>query len=247
MLLLCDILLPAMLLGSFSGTQPNRITQAQLAEDLRLVEAARWRFDLSGESFDHVHPAATFTDLAALYTRKTCLLRLRYGQEVTDLEVETERLRIEAHSMAPDIWDSMKAALGGNVELIREVICRPIVVDRRLRQLVAQDRTIQAYSASIIRQKRRDLRAGKRPVGLGAFSADCTADDDCAPIPQPIATRTRMAFSSGASTTPVLEDDSAFYVAKILRWQPKLTIEGYVVSKADYSSWVRSAICDGAL
>ena len=242
------------------GERP--LSEQVMALRLRGIEKARYPYVLDRPtSFDDAYPLTLFEGQARTITLKECVLGHRYGISISSKDLDGELNRIDSNTQAPSIWGAMKESLGQDRCLIRQVICRPLLVDRLLRAFFSKDRRIHAAPFAQAEAARERLLRGSPLVGEGAFSNVrlCVEVGDllhpefsggeplplentsCDGIHGIVAQQALEAFQSGARVTPVLEDSERFYVLEKRGSMTHVRINGYTVSKLDYDEWVYSS------
>ncbi len=142
------------------------LTAGARVDDERAVERARYRFVIGNtKPFDEVYPRAIFEKRVAREMAEERALHDAFGLTVTPALLAQEYDRIEGSTKAPEQWEAIKKALGGDRRLIEDVFCRPILVDRALRARFAFDPKIHAAPHQQAREARSALVAGKMPPG----------------------------------------------------------------------------------
>ncbi len=113
---------------------------------LREVEAVRhghraWpdANDAARPALETLAPAGFFLDKAADSVRKSLALEHFWGRAITGAELQAEMDRMVRSSKQPDRLAEIFAALGNDPRLIAEVVARPLLADRRIREWYAQD------------------------------------------------------------------------------------------------------------
>jgi hypothetical protein len=133
----------------------------------RAVERTRYRFVIGNtKPFDEVYPRPVFEKRVARELAEERLLRRVFGLSVTPKLLEGEFQRIEKTTKAPEQWEAIKNTLENDRRLIEEVFCRPLLVDRALRQKFAFDQKIHAGPHQKAREARAGFLAGKTPRGV---------------------------------------------------------------------------------
>jgi hypothetical protein len=136
----------------------------------RAVERARYQFVIGNTTpFDEVYPRSVFEKRVGRELAEEKVLRKLFGLSVTPKLLEEEFQRIEHTTKAPEQWAAIKTSLQDNRRLIEEVFCRPLLVDRALRQKFAFDQKIHAGPHQEAREARAELLAGKTPRGASVL------------------------------------------------------------------------------
>jgi hypothetical protein len=136
----------------------------------RAVERARYKFVIGNtKPFDEVYPRSVFEKRLQNELAEERVLRRVFGLAITPKLLEGEFQRIEKTTKAPEQWEAIKAALKNDRRLIEEVFCRPLLVDRALRQKFAFDQNIHAGPHQKAREARAQLQAGKTPRGVSVL------------------------------------------------------------------------------
>ena len=142
------------------------LSLAERVEGTRSVERARDAFVIGAtRPFDEVYPRSVFEQKVRRELAEERVLSRVFGMEVTPALLAAEYERIEKETRAPDQWEAIKQALGGDRRMIEEVVCRPLLVDRALRARFAFDQTIHERSTSKPGRAREAFLAGKTPSG----------------------------------------------------------------------------------
>jgi hypothetical protein len=238
-------------------------------EGERAVERARYQFVLSAmRPFDEVYPRRVFEERARLLERKERALQNAFGISIDASQLAEEYVRIERSTRAPEQWETIKEALGNDRRRIEEIVCRPIVVDRVLRQKFDLDRTVHAGSHERARAARAEFLAGRTPEGassqllepseqgggldemLSKAKAEASGPRVLAP-PGKRATDGPLAISPALAAvlekelrapgdvTTVLEDRKAFQVMRLLERKGKtVRVEAVTVPKRRFEEWL---------
>ncbi len=133
---------------------------------MRAVERARSTIArdspaASDEAYDHGASAKR----VAREVREESVLAERFGIRVSPEMLAAEFERIEKRTQDPQQWEDVKRALQGDRGRIEEVICRPLVVRRLLRQRFAFDESIHAEAHMKARQARSLFLRGQPVEG----------------------------------------------------------------------------------
>ena len=129
---------------------------AERVEGARSVERARDAFVLGAtRPFDEVYPRSVFEQKVRREADEEAVLSREFGMEVTPELLAAEYERIEKETRAPDQWEAIKKALGGDRRMVEEVVCRPLLVDRALRARFAFDQTIHEEEHQQARERGR--------------------------------------------------------------------------------------------
>jgi hypothetical protein len=205
------------------------------------------------EEFTTAYPQEIFQEQARLIKRKECLLLRRYKARVSGAEVSAEIARIEMNTRAPEVWAAVKRALDGNPDVIGEVVCRPLVVDRALRSYFSADRALHSQAWADIVLLRRRLVNGRKPIGPAAFLDVSVCESEgrpnqeanaCHGIGGAVAQELAQSFKRHEAVSPILEDEEFFYVARV-RETDRLLADGFTSKKRDYMAWLRACTCEG--
>jgi hypothetical protein len=156
-------------LAAASGLQ-FLLTPAARVDYERAVERTRYRYVIGNtKPFDEAYPRSVFEKRVASELAEERVLRKAFGISVTPKLLEGEFQRIEKTTKAPEQWEAIKSALGNDRRLIEEVFCRPLLVDRALRQKFAFDQKIHAGPHQKAREARAEFLAGKTPRGVSVL------------------------------------------------------------------------------
>jgi hypothetical protein len=99
------------------------------------VERARYAFVIGATGrFEDTYPRSVFEARVDGEMEREETLATAFGVRITPALLAREYERIERDTRAPDQWTAVKAALGNERRRIEEVVCRPLVVDRLLRE-----------------------------------------------------------------------------------------------------------------
>jgi len=152
----------------FAGGAPLSVSARVDYE--RAVERTRYQFVIGNtKPFDEVYPRAVFEKRVQNELAEERVLRKAFGISVTPKLLEGEFQRIEKTTKAPEQWEAIKAALKNDRALIEEVFCRPLLVDRALRQKFAFDQKIHAGPHQKAREARAEFLAGRTPRGASVL------------------------------------------------------------------------------
>jgi hypothetical protein len=155
-------------LAAASGLQ--LLTPAARVDYERAVERARYRFVIGNtKPFDEVYPRSVFEKRVQNELAEERVLRKAFGLSITPKLLDAEFQRIEKTTKAPEQWEAIKATLKNDRRLIGEVFCRPLLVDRALRQKFAFDQKIHAGPHEEARGARAEFLAGKTPRGVAVL------------------------------------------------------------------------------
>jgi len=155
---------PAIALALLLAAPPPSL--AERVEGARAVERARYTFVIGAtRPFDEVYPRSAFEKKVERELAEERLLSRQFGMEVTRELLSAEYERIERETRAPDQWEAIKKALGGDRQRVDEVVCRPLLVDRVLRARFAFDPTIHTAEHQKARLAREAFLAGTTPGG----------------------------------------------------------------------------------
>ncbi len=135
-------------------------------EGERAVERVRYAFVIGAtKPFDEVYPRSVVEKKVERELAEERVLARAFGMVVTPVLLAGEYDRIEGETRAPDQWDAIKKALGGDRRRIEEIVCRPLLVDRALRARFAFDQAIHETERQRARDARNLFLAGKAPPG----------------------------------------------------------------------------------
>lgn len=217
-----------------------------LANNLRSVERARSAFTIDGDgSFDKVYPREIFRTLAREARAKEYLL-IAYGETIPANEVRSECERIDRSSRAPDLWLAIKKALHNDPRVIAATICRPLLVDRRLRKRFGSDRRKHRVALRAVKIARNRLLQGEASEGPGWFRnvRICDAEVNCHGISRRAAEPALKEFRDGDQVSSILETEQTFLVLR--RTGRYNVVDGYECQKADYHSWVSAHLAEAS-
>ena len=140
-------------------------TPARIAAE-EAVERARYAFVIGAKPpFERQYPHEVFVNRVHDEQEREAILRRTYAVRITAEYLHDEYARIEKATQAPEQWRAIKAALHDDRQLIEEVICRPILVDRALRAKYAFDPVLHGAAHQKAREARAELLAGRTPAG----------------------------------------------------------------------------------
>jgi hypothetical protein len=146
------------------------LTPAARVDYERAVERARYQFVIGNtKPFDEVYPRSVFEKKVQSELAEEKVLRKVFGLSITPNLLDAEFQRIEKTTKAPEQWEAIKSALGNDRRLIEEVFCRPLLVNRALRQKFAFDQKIHAGPHQQVREARAEFLAGKSPRGVSVL------------------------------------------------------------------------------
>ena len=94
--------------------------------------------------FEQALPRATLENLVQLDLKKAVVLEKIYGVAITPALLDAEVNRINATTRAPDVLAEIKAALGNDPSRFAEVLAKPILVERLLRDRFENDAALHA-------------------------------------------------------------------------------------------------------
>ena len=153
-----DVLLVALALVPTGGP----LSPAARAGYERAVERARYQFVIGNtRPFDEVYPAFVFDQRVSREMAEERVLRSAFGMTITPQVLSEEFDRIERSTKAPDQWQAIQNALGNDRQLVEDVFCRPLLVDRALRAKFAFDQKIHAAAHERARAARNAFLAGR--------------------------------------------------------------------------------------
>lgn len=115
--------------------------------------------------FEQLLPPALVEKRITKDLRKEAVLKKVYGIEITAAMVEAEFTRIDATTRAPDVLAELKAALGNDQTRFARAVVKPMVVERTLRDRIANDDKPHAAQRRQADQVRNDLLASKKSSG----------------------------------------------------------------------------------
>jgi hypothetical protein len=173
-------------------------------EGERAVERARYKFVINAtKPFDEVYARAVFEKRVRQQEARERALKKVYSVELTEAQLADELLRIERSTRAPEQWEAVKKALGGEREKILEIVCRPLLVERVLRGRFDQDRQVHAAERQKAREARAAMLAGKSPEGLRVVSL--TSESDAGPGLDEMLTKAKSEAKGPRVLTPPKE------------------------------------------
>jgi hypothetical protein len=130
-----------------AAAQP--LTDAERVNARRAIERARYAFVIGTKPrFEERYPPSFFVTQLRKEREREAVLRHTYGISITERDLAREYERIEKATNAPDQWEAMKAAVHNERRILEEVIGRPLLVDRALRQRFAFDQRITLRSTT---------------------------------------------------------------------------------------------------
>ena len=137
---------------------------AERVDGARAVERARYSFVVGAtKPFDEVYPRSVFEKKVKREAAEEAVLLREFGMSVTPELLAAEYDRIEKESRAPDQWAAMKSALGNDRRRVEQVVCRPLLVERALRQRYAFDPKIHEKEHQKARAARDVFLSGRTP------------------------------------------------------------------------------------
>jgi hypothetical protein len=158
------------------------VVAAALSFDARVdaelaVERARYAFVINANKpFDEVYPRAVFEKRVRQQETRERALKKVYSIELTESQLADELARIERSTRAPEQWQAVKKALGGEREKILEIVCRPLLVERVLRGRFDQDRQVHAAEHQKAREARAAMIAGRAPEAARVVSLTSSSE-----------------------------------------------------------------------
>jgi len=211
----------------------------QWIEAKQAIERARYAFVIGSAKppFDEAYPRSFFEKLHAAGRERERVLQHVFAVAITARMLDDELGRIERDTKAPEQWSAMKAAVHDDRQLLEDVICRPLLVDRILRQKFAFDENIQARRHDEARRARIALMKGRIP----ASAIDVHIDPD-ALEPAAMAALSKELKKSGDVST-ILEFHDRFEVYKLIRVEAGKSWRAHLVriSKENFDTWYEQA------
>lgn len=135
-----------------------------LCADRAAVERVYYNHRLGEKPpFEQALPRSTLENLVRLDLKKAVVLEKVYGVAITPALLDAEVNRINATTRAPDVLAEIKAALGNDPSRFAEVLAKPILVERLLRDKFENDAALHASVRRECEQVRNallDSRAG---------------------------------------------------------------------------------------
>ena len=163
-----------------SAAAPRTTTIDRLLEDRRRVEEVYWRHNDWPAVNPGPKPLASeyLTDemirnKVEMALRKVAALERFWGRGPTHREIQGEMNRMAAGSKQPAVLAELFAALDNDPERIAETLARPIVVDRLVRQLFANEPRIHG---ALRERAQRELAAIGAPDRLGGLDGATVED-----------------------------------------------------------------------
>lgn len=120
----------------------------------------------SKQAFEDEFSSEVIQRLVNADLHKEAVLKNCFGVEVTAQMIAEETQRINQSSQAPETLAKIKAVLGADGMGFAEVVVKPIIVERLLRQKYYQDKTIHAAERASATDKRQRLQAGESVEGI---------------------------------------------------------------------------------
>ena len=96
------------------------------------------------QSFDQAVPRELIERLVRQDLHKEAVLRSVYGVTITEAQIQAETERIKASTRAPETLTEITNALGNDSTRFANAVVRPILVERFLRDLFANDDKLHA-------------------------------------------------------------------------------------------------------
>lgn len=154
-------------------TASAMVAQPLLFEDRvegeRAVARARYAFVLNAtKAFDEAQPRAMFEQIVRRQERKERALKDVYGIVLDRSHLAEEFGRIQATTRAPEQWKAIQNALGFDRNRVEEIVCRPLVVDRILREKFDFDKNVHAAENRRAHAARSEFVARRRPKEASA-------------------------------------------------------------------------------
>jgi len=116
--------------------------------------------------FDQILPPGRIQELVKRDLDKQAALKTIYGVEISDADIAAEAERINHATRAPDILADLKRALGNDPVRFGRTVVKPILVEKRLRELFQHDDAIHAAGREQAEQLRsRLIAAGQDHAG----------------------------------------------------------------------------------
>ena len=251
-----------------SLSQPAVSTLETRVEQERAVERARHRFLLNAtRPFDEAYPRAVFEERVRMQQRKEAALQRVFGVTLDASHLAEEYARIESSTRAPEQWRAIKEALANDRELIEEVVCRPLLVDRALRRKFDFDRGVQAEPHARARAARAQFLAGRTPVtasrrlllptdeavsvdallskarsessGPRVLSAAPGHADAALPVTLAMGAAFERELKEPGDTTTILEDRDTFQVMRLVaREGSAFRVDAVTVRKRNFEDWL---------
>lgn len=233
------------------------------------MQKARYVFVLNTtKPFEEAYPRSFFEDRVRQMERKERALERAFGVKVTPTQLAQEYDRIEKATRAPEQWQAIQAALGRDRRLVEEIVCRPLLVERLLRQKFDLDRTVHAAPHQKARELRAEFAAGRTPRGVvtrvleargQAASLDDMLTKAMSPAEQPhtpgpgtepgveaplpispeLQSVLDRELKRPGDVTTILEDREAFQVMRLIaRRKARFTVEVVAVPKRSFDEWL---------
>src|SRR4051812_22173652 len=92
--------------------------------------------------FEQTMPPARLEELVRQDQHKEAVLKQAYGVEISAAQLAAEVNRINTTTQAPAMLAEIKAALGDDPARFAEMLAKPILVERELRQRFENDDTL---------------------------------------------------------------------------------------------------------
>jgi len=156
------------------------LTFAERVAYQRAIEEVYWRHRIWPKDnpqpkppIDGIVSQAQLEKKVEDYLRKSDLVADHRGRPITASELQTEMDRMANHTKQPDVLHELFEALGNDAFVIAECLARPILAERLVVDLSAQDNRGRFESA---RSKELDNVSMTRTVANGAYTLSRIAE-----------------------------------------------------------------------
>ena len=164
------------------ATQTRALTFADRVAYQRAIEEIYWRHRIWPKANQRAKPSlkemmssAQIEGKVRDYLRNSRALELYWQRPITPEELQAEMDRIAHNTRQPDTLREIFAALGNDAAVIAECVARPVLAERLVRDLSAQDEQFRTQLAAL------PSCSATLQVNLGDTDPRSPADDAKAP------------------------------------------------------------------
>ncbi|MDB6108395.1 MAG: hypothetical protein JWR69_145 [Pedosphaera sp.] len=135
---------------------------SRLCADRTAIERVYYNHRLGDKPpFEQTMPPARLEQLVQQDQHKEAMLKSAYGIEISTAQLAAEVNRINTTTQAPAILAEIKAALGDDPSRFSEILAKPILVERELRQRFDNDDALHAPRRQTVETVRAQLLAAR--------------------------------------------------------------------------------------
>ena len=229
----------------------------------RVIDRLRFRHQVGAtNSFDEAVPHSISEGKVLASLKESVALETYWGTPITEAALRQEMERIEARTLDPARLRELYAALGNDEQLILEIVARPSLVERLMRNFYAYDERIHAEARREARELEAGLRSGAidprsqspwRSVVTLNSNEDSSAESISSPAPESPSKVSELRAPEGdvfasahfqklqpGTISPLEEKRDSFVMQTVLPSESGSTrVVSYTVSKRSWESWWR--------